>query len=224
MSFVDLAQETGSAAEFERAVLDRFERSIGFDCAFLFALDTLPTSLGLAPDFASRITAGTRAARYDREMLPVKTVALAKKGVAIDSEVLGSARFQLAYFRELAAPADGKHSLLGYLRLRGEVLGMVMLGRRRQSFGDGEVAALESALPSLAVARASFDAPRPCTLEKLSSRERELVRYLSLGYTNREIALACGTSANTVRNQLVSVFAKLGASTRAEAVGIARGA
>jgi DNA-binding CsgD family transcriptional regulator len=43
--------------------------------------------------------------------------------------------------------------------------------------------------------------------------------YLRLGYTNREIGLALGTQERTVRNQLSGVYAKLGVSTRAEAVG-----
>jgi DNA-binding CsgD family transcriptional regulator len=53
---------------------------------------------------------------------------------------------------------------------------------------------------------------------QLSPRERELLAYLRLGYTNREIASACGTSFRTVRNQLGPLFAKLEVSTRAEAV------
>jgi len=58
----------------------------------------------------------------------------------------------------------------------------------------------------------------------LTPRERDVLEYLCLGYTNREIALACGSSPNTVRNQLVSIFAKLGVTTRSEAVGVALGA
>jgi DNA-binding CsgD family transcriptional regulator len=61
----------------------------------------------------------------------------------------------------------------------------------------------------------------PDPLASLTPREREVVKYLSRGYTNRDIALACGTAPRTVRNQLSSVFEKLGASTRAEVVAIA---
>jgi DNA-binding CsgD family transcriptional regulator len=57
----------------------------------------------------------------------------------------------------------------------------------------------------------------------LTAREREVLSYLRLGYTNREIAAACGTSPRTVRNQLSTVFEKLGAATRAEAVAISLG-
>jgi DNA-binding NarL/FixJ family response regulator len=59
----------------------------------------------------------------------------------------------------------------------------------------------------------------PSESELLSTREREILSYLRLGYTNREIGLALGTSFRTVRNQLSHLFEKLGVSTRAEAVG-----
>ncbi|MBX7196754.1 MAG: LuxR C-terminal-related transcriptional regulator [Sandaracinaceae bacterium] len=58
-------------------------------------------------------------------------------------------------------------------------------------------------------------------VQPLSTREREVVEYVVLGYTNREIGLACGTSPNTVKNQLQSVFRKVGAASRAELVRIA---
>ncbi len=219
---IELVEECASPVEFERATLRELDAAIGFDCAFFFTVDSAPTALGLPPEFASAVRESARALRYDREMEPVKAAALAERGVAIDSDVLGESRRRCAYFRDFAEPVGGLHSLLAYLRVRGEVVASVMLGRCRQSFCAHEGRAIEELLPSLAVARASYGVRRP-VLDSLSPRERELVQYLCLGYTNREIAAACGTSANTVRNQLVSAFQKLGASTRAEAVGIARG-
>jgi DNA-binding NarL/FixJ family response regulator len=55
----------------------------------------------------------------------------------------------------------------------------------------------------------------------LTRRERDVLDYLVLGYTNAEIGLACGTSPNTIKHQLQSIFRKLDAATRAEAVRIA---
>jgi DNA-binding CsgD family transcriptional regulator len=63
--------------------------------------------------------------------------------------------------------------------------------------------------------RAAFHRPR------LTPGEREVVDYVCLGYTNREIAAAMGLSPFTVRNRLVLVFRKLGATTRAELVRVA---
>jgi DNA-binding CsgD family transcriptional regulator len=43
-----------------------------------------------------------------------------------------------------------------------------------------------------------------------------VARLVALGFTNREIALACGTSPHTVRNQLAAIFRKAEVTTRAE--------
>jgi DNA-binding CsgD family transcriptional regulator len=99
---------------------------------------------------------------------------------------------------------------------------MLALGRRKQSFRASELAALETLLPTLCLCDAAGG--RHALPASLTPREREVLDYLCLGYTNREIALACGSSPHTVRNQLRSIFRKLGASTRAEAVALALGA
>ncbi len=56
--------------------------------------------------------------------------------------------------------------------------------------------------------------------DPLTAREREIVEFVVLGYTNAQIGLALGTSPNTVRKQLVSIFRKVGAASRAELVRI----
>jgi DNA-binding NarL/FixJ family response regulator len=47
---------------------------------------------------------------------------------------------------------------------------------------------------------------------------------LARGLNNRAIAAALSKSEKTVRNQVTSVFAKLGVGSRAEAVALARDA
>jgi len=56
----------------------------------------------------------------------------------------------------------------------------------------------------------------------LSGREPEIVRLLSRGATNREIAAALVLAEGTVKNQLTSILGKLGARDRAQAVLIAK--
>lgn len=53
-------------------------------------------------------------------------------------------------------------------------------------------------------------------LSSLSRRQREVAELVSLGLTNKEIATELGTSAHTVRNQLVAAFERLGVATRSE--------
>jgi DNA-binding NarL/FixJ family response regulator len=48
----------------------------------------------------------------------------------------------------------------------------------------------------------------------LTPRERQLVKAVAEGCTNKEIAARLGLSVQTVKNQLSSLYAKLGVSTR----------
>jgi DNA-binding CsgD family transcriptional regulator len=79
------------------------------------------------------------------------------------------------------------------------------------------VAAARSLLTVCELAVSKRRDAKDCRVQ-LTPRERELLRYLRLGYTNREIAQACGTSFRMVRNQLSRVFDRLEVSTRSEAV------
>jgi DNA-binding NarL/FixJ family response regulator len=54
---------------------------------------------------------------------------------------------------------------------------------------------------------------------RLTNREREVLRLL--GTSNKEIAAALGISERTVKFHVTSIFNKLGAETRAQAVAIA---
>jgi len=55
----------------------------------------------------------------------------------------------------------------------------------------------------------------------LGKREALVLRMLTTGATNREIAKSLDVSVSTVKNQVAAVFKKLGASSRSEAVALA---
>ena len=63
------------------------------------------------------------------------------------------------------------------------------------------------------------------TVEELTPREIEVLRMMAEGLGNKEIAARLGISDHTVKFHISSILAKLGASTRTEAVtlGIRRG-
>ncbi len=55
----------------------------------------------------------------------------------------------------------------------------------------------------------------------MTPREREVLRLVAYGFTGNEIAEKCGISPDTVRVHVRNAIRKLGARTRAQAIGIA---
>jgi DNA-binding CsgD family transcriptional regulator len=216
---VEAAVASPALADYERVLFAWLERDVGFDVGFCLRADGLGPH---APGFDERVrrqTAG-RFASYTPEYEAMKRDALRGTGVSVDREFFGTTQLErLRAYREVIRPHRGRSSMLVYLEARG-FAALLVLGRTRSDFTAAECARLAAArslitVCELALARrqvGATDGPA------LSPRERELVQYLRLGYTNREIASACGTSFRTVRNQLSHMFEKLAVSTRAEAV------
>jgi NarL family two-component system response regulator YdfI len=81
----------------------------------------------------------------------------------------------------------------------------------------------ESLLPSEVVDKvvSRLQEPEPVAVEKLSEREGQVMALLAQGAANKEIAVHLGISERTVKAHVTSIFNKLCASSRAEAVAIA---
>jgi DNA-binding NarL/FixJ family response regulator len=75
----------------------------------------------------------------------------------------------------------------------------------------------ETVLDSRVASRVAALANRP----RLSPRERDVLRLLVAGNANKEIAAALGVTERTVKFHMTSIFNKLGAENRAQAVTLA---
>lgn len=56
----------------------------------------------------------------------------------------------------------------------------------------------------------------------ISSREQEILKLLSTGLSNREIAHRCGISPSTVKTHIENIYEKLGVNSRLQAIAQAQ--
>jgi DNA-binding NarL/FixJ family response regulator len=89
------------------------------------------------------------------------------------------------------------------------------------------IAAIEAAsaglvaLPPELVGSVAIRAPAPEAALPLTAREIEVLTLLAAGLGNKTIAARLAISEHTVKTHVTSLFAKLGVSSRAEAVAVA---
>jgi DNA-binding NarL/FixJ family response regulator len=62
---------------------------------------------------------------------------------------------------------------------------------------------------------------RPTPAETLTPRERQIVRGISSGESNREMAERLGLSEGTIKAHVTAIYDKLGVSNRAELAAVA---
>jgi DNA-binding CsgD family transcriptional regulator len=229
-ALTELAQSALVATTREEAraeILRCLQPRIGFDYGVLWRPgDEEATLSGFDQSFFRRYRA--REYRYRDDLASLAGAAAAQHGVTRDVVALDAARrARSAFYAEIIHPVGSRSFLTAILALRGRVVALLQLGRgEHRAFREREADRLRALLPIATLCEAAHDPAAPLTAntEELTPREHQILRYLTLGFTNREIALACGSSPNTVRNQLVSIFRKAGVTTRAELVAWSVGA
>jgi DNA-binding CsgD family transcriptional regulator len=108
----------------------------------------------------------------------------------------------------------------------------VLLGQACRDFGDRAGAELElaagravferlGAVLDLRSLEASSDSPPPGPSHRLTEREREVLRLVAAGKTNKHIAAALFLSEKTIERHVSNVFSKLGVPSRAAATAYA---
>ena len=198
---VGIAQESRTAAEFEQGVIASLARAVGFDAAF-FVVKGREPSVVVGIDAKTQALMVARGRTYEAELMPVKHAALARRGVAVDTEVYGLERVRRThYYRDIASTIGGQHSLMAYVPWGGAVVGAIMLGRVGRTFARREIELMESLLPSLGVARAAFGTPWvPAPLPQPESEGLE--RWLRLRRSSRVLASRqTGSGTLTVRDR-----------------------
>lgn len=221
---LELALAAPTLDQFRGRALTRLREHLDADVAlFVTAVGGRVARASIAMDAIEASLEGGWAT-FGAEILPVQREAL-RVGAATDRRVLGNHLERTLLYREIMAPLEGRESLFVVPAFGGHKLGFVMLGRTgRRRFTDAEVGHAARLGPCLAVSCAAIHrgapAQEPPEIADLTGRKRELLEYIELGYTTREIALACGTSVFTVRNQLSALYRQLGVSNRAEAAGL----
>lgn len=120
---------------------------------------------------------------------------------------------------------DDDHAVLEGVKAgaRGYLLKDISLERladaiRRVAAGESLIspAVTERVMRALGVAGTAFDAPG--MMEPLTAREKEILRLMAAGMSNREIADTLGPSEGTVKNHVSNILSKLGVRDRVRAV------
>jgi DNA-binding NarL/FixJ family response regulator len=83
---------------------------------------------------------------------------------------------------------------------------------------DRSAAEIVDSIRRIAQGADVFDAPPAAPRQQLTPREREVLELVAGGFTNAEIAAELRLSPNTVKEHASTVFRKLGARNRADAV------
>jgi DNA-binding CsgD family transcriptional regulator len=127
------------------------------------------------------------------------------------------------YYREIAI----EDAMAVPVHVEGPLLVSFVFNRSRRAFDDRERARMEAIRPHLAslyrlsramdMARSPQWSPSPDT-GRLTAREQEVMRWLSGGKTDRDIAEILGISPRTVHKHLQRIYEKLGVETRTAAV------
>ncbi|HEY7064852.1 MAG TPA: response regulator transcription factor [Chloroflexota bacterium] len=174
------------------------------------------------PDFAVVASTGTAddavtlAARYRPDVILLDLELDGQDGVAALPRLLGG---PVAPRVLVFTAYDADERVFG--ALEAGAAGYLLKGARTDEIARAirEVAAGGSYLTPRVAAKVVARVGRPRARQgRLSAREREVLRLVAAGQSNKQIARALGIAERTVKFHVTSLFQKLGADNRAQAV------
>jgi DNA-binding CsgD family transcriptional regulator len=144
------------------------------------------------------------------------------------SDVLSLRQFRrLDLHWEICRPLGIDHVMKLFFTVGESGAGFLVLDSQRRAFSERDRAVLDVLAPHFALIRERHrrlvdDASHEATaaIAPLSPREREILRLVASGLTNREIAAGLFIAPGTVRKHLDNIYAKLGIRSRAQAVAV----
>jgi len=141
---------------------------------------------------------------------------------ALALEVQGDRTGALAALGRALALAEPE----GYLRLfldEGPPMLALLRQAQRHGLAPGYVAKLLAAASKMRSADSHRQASQPSSLiEPLTARERDVLRLVLDGASNREIACQLVLSVNTAKKHVLNICGKLNVQSRAQAIAKAR--
>ncbi len=232
----ELATKGGWIAEFRRATLAIVHERVPHDAALFHELSPrVPLSraalVGIDPGALDRSRAG-----WDELAVALgslREAAIRNGGVATVAGTLPpKSAARRAWNERLEPILHARDAMITHLVVEGRIVSAIVQCRRTTDFTEREQSFMRSLAPTLSVCDAlrqlasdqslrGMAAELQCVDQRLTARQRELVLLVALGNTDADIALALSISANTVRNHLVEIRDRLGASNRAEIVRLA---
>jgi DNA-binding CsgD family transcriptional regulator len=231
------ADGASSIAAFRARLLGRLQQLVGADSAAMVdsawadvddngareRTAAVGTTAGFAQPFFEHRE------RYARSLGRLLRVMRAGRPVIDDAVYRTRERQRLAVYREIFLPQNATSILAASARCRGVETAAIVFKRHGRSarFRAADAARLEAMMPAVALAdagfRYAFEARRASAatasspfVRGLGARESQVAQLASRGLRNVEIAAMLGTSAETVKRQLRSVFAKVQVSNRTE--------
>ena len=138
------------------------------------------------------------------------------------SDVLTLSQFKrLDLHAEICRPLGIDHVMKVFLAV-GEAGASFVLDSQKRPFSDRDRELLDVLAPHLILARRrglSGLGSSPA-FDVLAPRERDVLRLVADGMTNREIGVALFIATGTVRKRLENIYAKLGVRSRAQAIAV----